>query len=75
VDHVELSCPFRNCFQQYSTGRVVIHSPSTEAQRSGPNRMKFAAGIGITAGEQGHVVTLVNKLIDQPSNDPFRTTI
>jgi hypothetical protein len=75
MDHVEVGCSFRNRFQQYSAGRIGIHTFAAEAQRSWPNRVKLSAGPGIAACEEGHVVTLINQLIDQPSNDPLRTTV
>src|SRR5262249_51955572 len=48
---------------------------TVEAKRPRPDRFEASGGVGIAAGEQGHVVPEGDEFLGQPRNNPLSTTV
>ncbi len=71
VHDVEIFDPLRDRLKQSGACDRRIGDRSAKPERAGPHRIQVAAGAGIFAREQGHLVAQADELVNQPGDYPL----
>jgi len=60
--------------QSGACGRGIGGGPA-EAEGAGPDRVQIPPRVGISAGEQSHLVAKTDELVDKPRDHPLRPAV
>ncbi len=75
MNHVEVARALADGLDQERAGGVRIVAFPSQAQRARPHGVELGFRARISAGEQGDVVTEVDRFVHEPGDHPFGAAV